>query len=423
MITVIGAGSGRADSLSLKAFNIIKNSNNIILKTEKMPLSSFLKAEGISYRTLDAIYENAEDFDQLNKEIKAFIENENDPVYVVHGSALDDTSVRELNSPTVIPGISVESSALSFMGISSDVKCYTSTEVLEGLMPTQHADVMISCIDSSFIAGDLKCILTEIYGDEYSVQLYTEDFDGNQSAKSIMLYEMDMLENYNHTTCIFLKKTDLNTAYRYDFYHLLEIVEILCSRNGCPWDSAQTHESLRSFLIEEAYEAVDAINKDDPYRLYDELGDVLYQIAIHAEIGKKYGEFDITDVTDSIARKMIHRHPSIFNPEAVDGTSWEDMKKEEKCLSSKKDVLLDIPENLASLARSEKILYKSGIKPCDRQQTIKSIAMMLENVADTEDYIGELLLKMVELAMACGIHPEPALHKRIMQFIDKFEEN
>ncbi len=421
MITVIGSGSGKAESLSLNAYKIIKASSNVILKTEKMPVTALLKSEGITYRTLDFIYEEAEDFDELNVRIKAFLENENEPVYIVHGSALDDTSVRILENIKIIPGISVEASAMAFMGISSDAKTYTSTEILSGVIPSQHLDAIVSCIDSEFIASDIKCILTEIYGDEYPAKVYTEDFDGVQSAKDIMLYEMDMLDEYNHTTCIFIRKTDLKTAFRYDFQHLLSIVNRLCDKDGCPWDSVQTHESMRPFLIEEAYEAVDAINKNDPYRLYDELGDVLYQIFMHAEIGKKHGEFDITDITDSISRKMIHRHPALFGDKETDVT-WEQMKKEEKCLSSKREVLLDIPENLASLARAEKTLYKAGIRSFDKKQTISNIVSMLESLDSDENSVGALLFETVKLCMALGINPEPALHKRIMDFIDSLDE-
>jgi len=276
MIVVIGAGSGKKENLTLDAFNAIKNAETVVLKTEKMPIANMLNEEKIPYITLDHIYEESNDFDELNKNIKDFLINLDSPVYVVHGSGLDDTSVRLLQDKIVLPGVSLSNCALAFLNISTDAKSYTTTEVLEGFLPSQHTDNIITCIDSDLLASEVKCILAEIFGDEYPVIFYTEDFDGNQEKKDILLYELDMQKNYNHTTSIYIKKPDFDDVYKYDCLHLLNIMEKLCSKDGCPWDSTQTHVSLRPYLIEEAYEVLDAINKDDIYSLYDELGDVLF---------------------------------------------------------------------------------------------------------------------------------------------------
>ncbi len=428
MITVIGAGSGKAQSLSLEAYRIIKNAKKVILKTEKMPIKSLLEEDNISFETLDAIYEQAEDFDELNILIKNYLLSNEDCVYVVHGSALDDTSVRSLDEVNIIPGISVADCAAAYMKLPKDIKPYTSTEVLTGTLPSPHVDTIVTCIDSLLIAGDLKCVLADIYGDESEILFYTEDYEGNQYCKEIMLYQLDMQESYNHTTSIYLKKADFDSVYRYDIQHLQEIMERLCSRNGCPWDSVQTHESLRPYLIEEAYEVADTIDKNDPYRLYDELGDVLFQIVFHADIGKRHGEFDFADITDSIARKMIKRHPQIFSDATIDNVNdfWEETKKQEKGLKTTAEVMHDVPEALAALARAEKILHKaekSGIKHPMPLQTIDTIvALLKEKSLDNEGIIGELLFKIVELCYGLGIHPELALNQKITKYIETFEK-
>ncbi len=430
MITVIGAGSGKAENLSLLAYKTIKSAKSVILKTEKMPIVKLLKEEKIHFETLDDIYDTAENFDSLNAAIKARLTEKGSCVYVVHGSAIDDTSVRALEDVNIIPGVSVADCAASFLNVVSDVKAYTTTEILEGEMPSVHQDNIITCIDSTLIAGDLKCSLSEIYGDEFEIKYYTEDFDGNQSSKSIMLYELDMQETYNHTTSIYLKKVDFDDVYRYDIKHLLDIMDKLCSRNGCPWDSQQTHESLRPYLIEEAYEVADTIDKDDPYRLYDELGDVLYQIVFHANIGKRCGEFDFIDVTDAISRKMINRHPQIFSgADANENINdfWEETKKKEKGLKTTYEVMCDVPESLASLARAEKILHKAekaGIKNDDVQQTTNKIKELLDaKDLDNESVSGELLLEVVKLCRAFNVHPELALNRKIHNYISEFIKN
>ncbi len=428
MITVIGAGSGKAENISIDAYRTIKKATKVVLKTEKMPIKRVLEEENIPFETLDGIYEQAEDFDELNAKIREYLSSIDDCVYVVHGSALDDTSVRSLGEVIIIPGISVADCAAAYMNLSKDIKAYTSTEILSGILPSAHVESMVTCIDSELIAGDLKCILADIYGDEAEILFYTEDYEGNQSFKEIMLYQLDMQEAYNHTTSIYLKKVDFDSVFRYDCQHLMEIMDRLCARNGCPWDSIQTHESLRPYLIEEAYEVADTIDKNDPYRLYDELGDVLFQVVFHANIAKRHGEFDFLDITDSISRKMIKRHPQIFSDATVDNINdfWEETKKQEKGLKTTAEVMHDVPEGLASLARAEKILHKaekSGIKHTSPLQTIDTIIRILkENTLENEEILGKLLFETVRLCYGLGVHPELALSREINKYIKTFEK-
>lgn len=141
-------------------------------------------------------------------------------------------------------------------------------------------------------------------------------------------------------------------------------MEILRGDNGCPWDREQTHESLCRYLIEEAWEAVGAVNEDDPDHLADELGDVLLQIVFHASIGRTFGTFNINDVTSYICRKMIYRHAHIFGQIHCDtaeqvSASWEQLKKKEKGLQSQSDVLKDVSKGLPALMRAGKVQKKA----------------------------------------------------------------
>jgi len=430
MITVIGSGSGDGESLTLKAFNTIKNAKNIILSTSKIPVADFLKSNGISFTTLDGIFEASYDFDELNQKITEALNEYDECVYVVHGNALDDTGVRGLNKEkiTVIPGVSVADTCAAYLANADDFRSYTSTEVLNGVHIDLHGNVIITCIDTRLIASDIKCIISELYGDEYKVELYYESFSGKQHKAKLDICELDMQgdECYNHTASIYIAKQELKDVYKYDIYHLLEITSRLCGRNGCPWDSAQTHTSLRPYLIEEAYEVAETIDEDDIYRMYDELGDVLFQVAIHSDIAKNSGEFEFNDVTDAISRKMIRRHPQLFGNAPMQGDlndNWEKAKKDEKQLSTVSDVMHDVPEILPSLAYAEKIQHKAekaGIKNDSVQKNIESINEILKNVKSEEE-IGKLLFTTVALARSLGVHPELALHGETLRFIKKFD--
>ncbi len=424
MITVIGAGSGKPENLTLDALNKIEQAKCVILRTSKMPVAELLTVRNIPFTSLDFIYESAQDFDELNEKIKAELYSKHDCCYIVHGNALDDTSVQALDKDKIqiIPGISVSDCACAFMGITENYKAFNSAEVLAGEIPTPHTHNVITCIDSDFIASDIKCILSLIYGDELQIALYHEDYCGRQTSKTIQLFELDMLEEYNHTTSIYLPKIDLENVFKYDCRHLIEITDKLCSRFGCTWDSVQTHESLRPFIIEEAYEVVDTIDKNDVYALFDELGDVLFQVSIHSAIGKKSGEFDFSDVTDAICRKMINRHPELF-PFAKTSTelSWEEKKMQERGLKTVSDVMHDVPEALPACAYAEKIQFKAekgGIELPSLEQNILAIKSILDSAKLDEETLGKLLFECVALCKNAGVHPELALNKETKTYID-----
>lgn len=432
MITVIGTGAGKAENLSLAAFEKIKNAHTVFLRTEKIPLAAFLKRNGISYCSFDALYESAEDFDVLNHLICIELRRAENCCYLVHGSALDDTSVALLSPDEmeILPGISLPDCAAAHLKVSSVRFDYSCRQILEGARPSAAENNMIVCIDSRLNAGELKCILSEIYGDDFLIDFYTEDETGCGHSLHFPIFMLDRQQVYNHTSSIFLKKVKLTEVYKYTCHHLLQIMEILCSPNGCPWDSAQTHKSLRPYLIEEAYEVADAINKEDFYSLYDELGDVLFQVVFHAQIGKKCGEFDFNDITDSICKKMIRRHPEIFAGRQQPGNlndAWEEQKRAEKNLSSFSEAMRDVPQILPALAYAEKIQHKAakaGINDPNAEKTINDITEKLshlEEQSELEQILGEILFQIVNLCRKKGIHPELALFQKIQEFIGAFE--
>ena len=214
---------------------------------------------------------------------------------------------------------------------------------------------------------------------------------------------------------------------RYSFDDLVKVMERL--RRECPWDREQTHESLKKYLIEEAYEVLDAIDSKDDEKLKEELGDLLLQPVFHAQIAKDRGAFDINDVIDTLVRKLIERHPHVFgdaNPEEV-LKNWEKKKIEKR-----KSVLDGIPKHLPALMRSQKLQDRAsrvGFDFTHISQVFDKIEEEIEELKESlerEDRenikheIGDILTAVVELARFVGVDAEEALQEANERFIRRF---
>src|SRR5574344_757647 len=218
---------------------------------------------------------------------------------------------------------------------------------------------------------------------------------------------------------------------------LIDVIKILRSENGCIWDRAQTHESLRPNMLEEAYEAVDAINSKDMPNLQEELGDVLLQVLLHAQIAKDNKEFDIEDVAKELKDKLIHRHPHVFGNAKVKTTddvlkNWEDLKKEEK--KDRKSQMDGVPKSLSALIAAQKI-SKRAIKvgfEWDKEETlldcIKSEYKEFEEAVKNndkdsmEDEMGDIFFATVNLARWHKIDAEQALLRANKKFMTRFRK-
>jgi len=214
---------------------------------------------------------------------------------------------------------------------------------------------------------------------------------------------------------------------RYTFEDLIRVMETL--RSKCPWDREQTHQSLKRYLIEEAYEVLEAIDSGDDSRLMEELGDILLQPVFHAQIAKERSAFDINDVVDALVRKLIERHPHVFGdaePEDV-LRNWERKKME-----NRESVLEGVPRHLPALMRSQKLQEKSAqVGFCFRSvsEILGKVEEELEELkgaiqkgdkGEMEHEIGDLLTAVAELARNLGIDAEEALQKANDRFTARF---
>lgn len=220
---------------------------------------------------------------------------------------------------------------------------------------------------------------------------------------------------------------------KYNVNDLRDVVVILRGEGGCPWDREQDHHSIRKGLIEECYEVVEAIDKDDTALLREELGDLLLQIVFHADMEKDAGRFDLDDVANDECVKMIHRHPHVFGSVKADNSAevlknWEKIKTEEKQRISLSEQLRAIPPILPALMRAQKVGRKIGNSATSDALIEGLIGSLqaLENAQDTDarrTILGNALFDMTSLCRAYGIEAEEALSTSVEQKISDAEAN
>ena len=222
---------------------------------------------------------------------------------------------------------------------------------------------------------------------------------------------------------------------QYGYEDLLEIIRLLRSEGGCPWDKAQTHQSIRRGLLEEAYEAAEAIDNDDPVLLKEELGDVLMQVVFHADIESDAGRFTIDDVCDGVVKKLLFRHPHVFGSACEDSpesvlVSWDKLKRQEKGQKTVADSMDSVARSLPGLWRAEKLQSKAasaGFEWPDVQgaldkleEEVAELRRAVEEGGDVPEELGDVLFAAVKVGRFCACDPEDAVNGTCEKFIRRF---
>jgi tetrapyrrole methylase family protein/MazG family protein len=225
---------------------------------------------------------------------------------------------------------------------------------------------------------------------------------------------------------------------KYDINDLISIVKVLRAPGGCPWDREQTHSSIKKNFIEETYEVIEAINKQNPNMLKEELGDVLLQVALHAEIEAEAGRFDFNDIANDIVEKLIIRHPHVFGDVvATNGeealSSWDSAKAKSKGTKSQSESMLSVPRELPALMRAQKIQQKAAKVGFDwdniegafdkLNEEINELKKALENGVNSEieDEFGDVLFSCVNVSRFLKLDSEEALTGATDKFLERFE--
>ena len=447
MIKILGLGPGSVDDLTIKTIETLKNSNKNFLRTYKHPNVEYIKSLGIKFETFDNFYDEGESFDEVYERIAGRIVDEDDCVYAVPGHPLvAERSVELILKYAEEKGIEVEIiPALSFIdAIINTLRIDPSNgfKLIDGFMLNKHRPDLsignvITQVYSRFIASEIKIQLMDYYDDEQEVYVIrAAGVKELERIERVKLYEIDRLDFIDYLTTLYIPPVD--EKKKSSFEDLVEILYVLRSPNGCPWDREQTHDSLKRYMLEECYEIIEAIENKDYDALCEELGDLLLQIVFHSQIAKENEYFDISDVVDGIVKKMIRRHPHVFEDKKAETADevldiWEKNKMKEKNVESYTENLKNVPMAMPALLRSLKVQEKAaevGFDWDDVEGAIAKVKEELDEVLDAYktqkngkilEEIGDLLFAVVNVARFLKVEPELALTKTTNKFITRFE--
>lgn len=448
-ISIVGLGPGDYSLISQGALEALQSGKRIFLRTEKHPTVDRLK-ETIEYTSLDYFYEREENFENVYNNISEFIIEESkngDLIYAVPGHPrVAERTVSTIESICKVNGIEVETIAsMSFVDAmfnylaidpSNGFKLIDAFEIENTYIDT-NTTMIITQVYDHFIASNIKLKLMEYYDYDQEVCIVNGAGVKNLESKVYLpLHELDRAENkFDYLTSLYIPKSHKKM---YNTVHDLEIImNTLRGPQGCDWDKKQTHQTLKKYVIEEAYELCQAIDNDDIDEIVEELGDVLLQVVFHCTIGSEEGYFDLKEVVNGICTKLIHRHPHVFDNINLDMNkfekTWEDLKKEEKGEDTVTEGLKRIPNYLPALIKAEKIQHKAALVGFDWED-IKPVFKKIEeeykelldeykagNIKYIKEELGDLLFSIVNLARFVHVDPEEALNITSNKFIQRFE--
>ena len=447
-ITLLGLGPGDPELLTRQAWQILHALPEIYLRTRQHPAVLGMPTS-LQIHSFDEVYEKEDSFTNVYAHIvEQVLELGKRPqgvVYAVPGHPfVAEATCPEIARRAAINGLPVHIvEGLSFLeptftALNIDplphmaiVDALTLAEALVPPFPPD-APVIIAQIHSVSVASGIKLTLMEIYPDEHPVKLVHAAGSKQQVVESLPLYEIDRSTHIGLLTTLYLPPLQAGSSF--EAFH--EIIARLRAPDGCPWDREQTHQTLRSHLLEETYEALSALDSDDPIHMREEFGDLLLQIVLHAQIAAEAGEFTMAQVIKGIYDKIIRRHPHVFSNWQVDGVghvlqNWEKLKAAERATNgeSQKGLLDGVALALPALTQAQEIQGRAarvGFDWPDIQGVVDKINEECREFITAPDdlaraaEIGDLFFALVNLARRTNIDAESALREANLRFRRRF---
>lgn len=451
-VTIVGLGPGSADLLTRQAWDVLSGAQEVWLRTSIHPTVPHLP-QGPAYHSFDDLYETTDSFagvyDAIVERLAGLAAEGRPVVYAVPGDpAVGEGTVGKLRAVCEVKNIPVEIvhgvsfieptlAALKIDGIAG-LQVLDATDVAAGHHPQINPDhaALIAQVYGQRVASDVKLTLMNQYPDDHQVTVVHAAGTPDQRLDVVPLYEIDRLP-LAHLTTLYVPPFDLAPGAVTSFEGFEETIAHLRAPEGCPWDREQTHESLRSYLIEEAYELLDAIDSGDPEHMREEMGDLLLQIVLHCQIAVDEGEFSMPEVIRQIDAKLKRRHPHVWGSVDVNGdpekvtANWEQIKAEERADKGEveKSLLDGIPRSLPALAQAheyDRRTARLGFDWPDEAGVVDKVKEELEEVmqAATPDEvfheIGDLFLAVAALARWKKVTPEDSLRAANRRFYARF---
>ncbi|WP_075620335.1 nucleoside triphosphate pyrophosphohydrolase [Paenisporosarcina indica] len=448
-ITVLGLGAGDLEQLPLGVYRTLLKAERLYVRTAEHPVLQELSTEGISYESFDTLYEKHDTFEAVYKEIVETLITlaENGPLfYAVPGHPLvAEQTVQWLVEAEKEGRIKLEivggQSFLDPIFNALRIDPIEGFQLLDGTMFKRDdiqmsLHVLIAQVYDAYSASDVKLTLMEKYPDNYPVTIVTAAGSNEELLRTVPLYELDRETVVNNLTTIYVPPAISQETRLKEWSTFRAIVAKLRAPDGCPWDREQTHDSLKKYLIEEVHELLQAVSEQDDEGMIEELGDVLLQVFLHAQIGEDDGYFSLEDVLESVSSKMIRRHPHVFGDVSVENTedvvrNWQQIKSVEKGNQMKR--VLDGQERTdSSLLTSfnyQKAAAKVGfdwpnaegawVKFEEEWQEFKE-EITNGTVSSQLDELGDVLFTIVNVARFYGLSPEEAMVHANQKFRNRF---
>ncbi|MDD4578703.1 MAG: nucleoside triphosphate pyrophosphohydrolase [Anaerolineaceae bacterium] len=445
-IVIVGLGPASASSLTREAWDCLVDSKEIWARTRYHPVFSELPEDIIihSFEGEDE-YESSNHASEIAEKLIDLAKERGSVTYAVPGSPfIAEETVRQVMKQVeathipvrILDGMSFLEPVCSALGLDPHPKLVlTDSLYLASLeIPFFPASVpaLISNLRPGMEASDLKLTLMNAYPDEYPVKLIHNAGLPDELVEEIPLYEIDQSLHTGLMTTLYLPARENGRAFE-DFQ---QIIARLRAPNGCPWDREQTHMSLRPYLLQESYEVLEALDEENADHLVEELGDLLLQIVLHAQIATENQDFNMTDVIAAVSEKIVRRHPHVFggqDVESVDGVlhNWEQIKAEERKSKGeeRKSMLDGIPTALPALTQADQIQQRAQRVGFDWKTIDPVIAKIHEELqelkeADTperkQSEAGDVLFAVVNLLRWLEIDPEMALRETNTRFRQRF---
>lgn len=452
-ITIIGLGASDLDQLPLGIYKKLKTAEHLYVRTEQHPVLQELKAEGLTWTSFDAIYEKNEQFEGVYEEIVdelLQLAKDKSVIYAVPGHPLVAEQTVQLlveaeRQGKAIIRIEGGQSFLDPIFAALRIDPIEGFQLLDGTSLKRDdiqmgSHVLIGQVYDAFSASEVKLTLMEKYPDEYEVTIVTAAGSSQEKLTKVPLYELDRVMKLDNLTTLYVPPILAQENRLKEWQTLRQIVADLRGPNGCPWDKEQTHDSLKKYAVEEVYELLQAIDEADDEHIVEELGDVLLQVFLHAQIGEDNGYFSLEDILAAVADKMIRRHPHVFGDVVANNSedvlrNWQQIKAEEqkKMTESLLDGEMRTDSSLLTSFNYQKKVAKVGFDWPDVSGAWEKFEEELDEwkkelevgTKDTQvDELGDLLFTVVNLARFYGLSPELAMiqanekFKRRFQFIE-----
>lgn len=466
-ITILGLGPGNITNLTIQAHTLLTQAaqqhHTVYFRTLIHPTVEPLRQAlpDLQIESLDHLYDESEDWSTLYQQIAQTIcerAAQQPLIYSVPGHPMIGESSVQLIlrmarerglSTAIVAGLSFLEPVCSLLELdpfdanlqmvdATNLAALQSDEIAGKIIPT--TPLLVTQVYNRRLASSVKLALSECYPDEWPIKLVrAAGVDNDEAVIEMPLYELDRNTFANHLSTLYVPPVDELAALR-----LPETLRYITMRlrrdpDGCPWDREQTHQSLIRFVIEETYEVVEALEENDMEHLAEELGDLLLQVYLHAEIARQNGDFMINDVYEHLNAKLIRRHPHIFSNVEVSSASqvvqnWEAIKRQEKAQAGVEQqaasIFDGVPLALPALMVAQeyqKRAAKVGFEYSAMQRLYEKLEEELEELRQAQtpeeqhEELGDIIFMVAKMAHWHKVDVEEALRHANRKFRQRFQ--